>query len=80
MARPPVPPMLPEKVLAAWVSVSVWLPNATLPAPDRVWIDAPALVPDRSNVPASATPEELAIDPLPASASVVPAPMVVAPE
>ena len=78
-ARPPLPLITPEKVLEALVSVSVLLPRTTLPAPESVWTEAPLVVPAMLKLPASATPEEKAIDPVPLSASVVPEPMVVAP-
>jgi hypothetical protein len=51
---------------------------ALLPA--RVTIEAPTLVPEMSNAPPfTVTPDELAIEPLPVSARVLPLAIVVAP-
>ena len=59
------------------------LPKVTTPTPapllDKVLIDAPALVPEISKVPLAATPLEFAMLPVPVNASVVLAPIVVAP-
>ena len=73
--------MMPEKIpaglvpadpAAAAVSVRVRLPSATLPAPDSVVIEAPAVVAEISSVPLAAidTPLEVAMLPMPDSASV----------
>ena len=64
--------------VATTVAVSVWLPKATVPLPDSVVIDAPALVLEISNVPLSLTPLDVAMLPLPDSAR-VPDEIVVAP-
>ena len=77
--RPPVPPMTPPKVVEPAVIVSVCAPSETPPVPDRVLIDAPAEVPEMSNVPLSATPEEVAMLPVPMRARVAPLLMLVAP-
>ena len=76
---PPVPPMLPENVPAAFDRVSIWLPSVTAPAPVTLVTVAPEVVAEMSNVPASATPEDAAMLPLPVSAKVAPAAIVVAP-
>ena len=78
MIRPPEPPISPPNVPAALVSVSVWLPSVTMPAPDRFLIEAPAVVAEMSKVPLSITPLELAMLPAPDRAS-PPALIVVAP-
>ena len=77
--RPPVPPIAPDRVPAALLSVSVCEPSVTVPAPDSVVIVAPEVVPEIFNVPASETPEEAAMLPAPDSASVAPEETVVAP-
>ena len=77
--RPPVPPMIPAKVSLAAVSVRVLVPSVTAPLPDNVLIEAPAVVPEISKVPLSATPLEAAILPEPVSASVEPELMLLAP-
>ncbi len=79
MVRPPAPEMSPEKAETAPVKVRVLDPNATLPLPDSVTIEAPAVVPEMSKVPSSATPEDWATEPVPESfRSALPS-MVVAP-
>ncbi len=74
LIRPPSPANAPE----ALVSVSVRLPSATVPVPDRFLIAAPAVVAEMSNAPLAITLLELAMLPVPDSAS-VPAVMAVAP-
>src|SRR6185503_15803454 len=76
--KPPAPPMTPAKLPDALVRVSVLVPRATLPEPDKVLMNAPELVPEISKVPLSTTPLDEAMLPAPASASVPPE-MVVAP-
>ena len=56
---------------AAFDRVSVLVPKATPPAPDRLTIEAPLVVAEISNAPVAAT-EELAILPPPDSARVPP--------
>ena len=50
---PPMPPsaMTPSNCVEALVTVSVFEPSATLPVPSRVWIEAPVVVCEMSNVP-----------------------------
>ena len=76
--RPPLPAMMPAKVVAPLLIVSVLVPSVTAPLPDNVLIEAPAVVPEISKVPLSATPLEAAMLPEPLSAK-VPAEIVVAP-
>ncbi len=76
---PPVPPIEPAYVPAAFVRVSVREPRVVTPAPVRAWTEAPAVAPEISNVPLLMTPLEAARLPLPASARVEPLPMAVAP-
>ena len=78
--RPPVPPMTPPKVVEPLVIVSVFAPSTTLPvaAPDRVWMLVLPL-PETSNVPLSATPEEVRMLSAPVSVRPAPFAMVVAP-
>ena len=81
---PPVPPkppsaIMPENVPDALVSVSVCAPSETPPAPDKVMIDAPAVVPKISNWPLSITFEESAIEPVPFSRKAAPGSIVVVP-
>ena len=82
---PPVPPnrppsaSTPAKVPEALVSVRVWAPSETPPAPVRVVIAAPAVVPEMSKTPLSITFEELAIEPAPVSKKTPAASMVVVP-
>ena len=62
----------PEKSDEASVSVRVSAPRLTTPDPDRVMIEAPALVPEISNVPLSATSDESAMEPVPVSSRLAP--------
>ena len=73
-----VPVIPPANVPLALVRVSALLPSATVPVPVSALMEAPLVVAEMSNVPASATPDEEAIAPEPDSASVPPL-MVVAP-
>jgi hypothetical protein len=75
---PPVPEAAPAKVPEPLVRVRVFDPRVTPPAPDRVTIDAPDVVPEMEKVPPSETPLELAIEPEPERAR-VPELMVVGP-
>ncbi len=75
----PAPKMSPEKVPAASVRVRVSAPSRTRPWPERLTIEAPAVVPEMSKRPLSLTPAEWAIEPLPRSARVAPGLMVVRP-
>ena len=68
---PPEPLMPPEKTVEALVSVRVSAPRFTTPEPDRVTIEAPAVVPVMSKVPKSATLAESAIEPVPVRYRVV---------
>ena len=79
--KTPPPAITPEKVPEALVSVSVWppLPSETPPAPVRVMIDAPPIVPEMSNVPLSMTLAESAIEPVPFSRKAAPVSIVVTP-
>ena len=61
--RPPLPLITPEKIVLAFVSVSVSLPKSTAPSPDSVTIEAPEVVAMTSKVPLSMTSLELAIEP-----------------
>ena len=78
-AEIPVSWMTPLKVVLALESVSVLLPKATVPAPDKVTIDAPEVVPEISNVPLAATLDDDAIAPEVLSAKVAPLLTIVAP-
>ena len=69
---PPEPLIPPEKVVEALVRVRVSPPRATTPEPDRVMIDAPALVPEMSKTPLTSTSEESAIEPVPVNAKPAP--------
>jgi len=73
-----VPVIAPLYVLLALLKVSVFAPSAKAPAPLKVLIVAPLVVLLISNVPASATPLLLAIEPEPDKLK-VPAVIVVAP-
>ncbi len=75
---PPSPEIAPSKPLLPAVNVSVLLPSATLPPPDSVVIDAPFVVPEMSRTPSFTTPLDAAMLPVPCSAS-VPAAIVVVP-
>jgi hypothetical protein len=77
--NPPVPLMAPENPPPALLSVSVLPPKVTVPPPDRLPIDAPAVVPWMSNVPLSATFEVPEILPVVVTFNAAPLPMVVAP-
>ena len=79
MVRPPVPPITPESVPAALLNVSVCEPSVTEPAPDSVLTVAPAVVPEMFRLPATETPDELAMLPEPDRASVAPVEIDVAP-
>ena len=77
---PPAPPITPENIPEAFVSVrSLSAAVRTSPLPDRVWIDAPCVVPVMSNVPSAVTPLDEATLPLSESARVAPPAMRVAP-
>jgi hypothetical protein len=77
--RLPAPPITPEKVSLAAVSVKVFEPNVTTPDPLSVSMLAAEVVPLMSKVPASATPLDVAMEPDPVSARVEPALIVVVP-
>ena len=78
---PPVPDKTPVKLSLAFEMVKVLLPSRPLPAPDRLLIDAPLVVPEISNVPPSAIATALlAIEPVPLKDKVVAAPIFVLPE
>ena len=78
--KPPAPLIAPEKVPAAALSVRPLLAAVTtLPAPDKVVIVAPLVVPDTFNVPLATTPLDVAIEPLPLYARVAGLLMVVVP-
>ena len=79
IASPPVPPTTPAKVPEAAVSVSVFAPKTTAPAPVSALMEAPDAVAEMSKVPAFATPDEAATPPEPERASAAPDRMVVAP-
>ena len=71
--------MSPEKVVVVdWLSVSVLEPRVTIPEPDSAAMVVPAVVPEMSNVPSSATPLLAEIEPEALNAR-VPAVIVVAP-
>ena len=80
MTPPPIPEIVPEKVVDALVRVSVLLPSATLPLPLSVMIEAPEPVAEMLNVPGPATLTSLesSMFPLPESAN-VPALIAVSP-
>ena len=71
--------MPPENVPDAVVSVKDLPPSVTAPPPDKLVIEAPIVLPEISNVPLSATPDDDAIAPLPFNASVAPELIDVAP-
>ena len=75
---PDVPDITPEYVVLPFVIVNALAPSVTPPAPDRVTIDAPLVVPLMLKVPAFDTSLEDAIDPEPDKVN-VPALMVVVP-
>ncbi len=75
----PLPPITPPKVLAALVTLRVRLPRTTLPAPATSRMLAPLVVAEMSKVPLAVTRLDVAMPPLPDSASVVPASMMVSP-
>jgi len=77
--RPPKPMIAPLKVELALLTVSVLLPKATAPAPERSLMEAPLVVEAMSKVPALATPLDAAMLPVPLRATVAPLPMVVPP-
>ena len=76
---PPVPEATPSKVVLPAVMVSVRAPSTAEPLPDNVVIEAPDVVPEMSNTPLSATPDEVAIAPVPVSDKVAPELIVVSP-
>ena len=78
---PPMPPsaMTPANVVEPAATVSACAPSATLPEPIRVAIEAPVVVCEMSKVPLSKTTAEVAIEPVPLSASVAPPPISVSP-
>ena len=65
--------MTPSKVSKAPVRVRVCAPSTTLPVPDRLVTDAPAVVPEMSKVPFTHGSSESAIEPVPIRARVAPA-------
>src|SRR6185503_10500288 len=77
--KPPAPSVAPSKLPLALVSVKLFAPSATVPLPVNVVIEAPAVVPEISNVPLLATPLDAATLPAPDRASVLPLSTVVAP-
>ena len=74
----PSPLITPDKMPVASVMVSVLMPNALVPLPDKVLTLAPELVALMSKLLLLITPLEVAIVPSPDKAK-VPAVMVVAP-
>ena len=77
--KAPVPEIAPDSVPVAAVTVRVLPPRATEPAPLIEVTDAPEVVLEILNAPASVIPEEPARDPLPLNARVLPLPIEVAP-
>ncbi len=81
---PPTPPEMPpstkspENVPDALVSVRVWAPSETTPAPSSVVIEVPA-VPEMSKVPLTRTSAEFEIEPAPLRFRKPAASIVVAP-
>ena len=68
----PVPEVTPEKVVLPAVMVSALLPSTVEPLPEIVVMEAPVVVPEMSNTALLATPEEVAMEPVPVSARVPP--------
>ena len=71
--------MSPENVVEPLLMTSRFPPIKACPEPDKVLIAAPTDVCEISKMPLSMTLEDMAIEPVPVSARVVPVLMVVVP-